>query len=94
MVKLTAYEKETLLLFNEESDAVFISTYNKPLKKKMRKYSNKYPEAMRFISESSDGEAKCEILKERLSISFKPIRKKLTDEEVKEMLSRFGIKNI
>ena len=72
MMKLTKYEKETIILFNEAEDTASICTYNAGLKKRLAAFSGKYPDLCRL--------EKCNVLggvtylmdKSRLSIRFLP----------------------
>lgn len=44
MAKLTKYEKETIILFNEGEDTASIYTYNAGLRKRLALFSKKYPD--------------------------------------------------
>ena len=44
MAKLTKYEKETIVLFNEGEDTASIYTYNAGLRKRLANFSKKYPD--------------------------------------------------
>ena len=44
MAKLTKYEKETIVLFNEGEDTAHIQTYNAGLRNRLAAFSKKYPE--------------------------------------------------
>ena len=43
MAKLTKYEKETIVLFNEGEDTAHIQTYNAGLRNRLAAFSKKYP---------------------------------------------------
>ncbi len=43
MAKLTKYEKETIILFNEGEDTASIYTYNASLRKRLALFSKKHP---------------------------------------------------
>lgn len=43
-MELTPYEKETIILFNEEIDTASVYTHNPKLIKKLKKLSEKYPD--------------------------------------------------
>ena len=43
MAKLTKYEKETIILFNEGEDKANIYTYNASLRKRLALFSKKAP---------------------------------------------------
>ena len=44
MSKLTKYEKETIVLFNEGEDAAHIQTYNAGLRNRLETFSKKHPD--------------------------------------------------
>ena len=48
MAKLTKYEKETIILFNEGEDTAHIQTYNAGLRKRLAAFSKKHPDLCRF----------------------------------------------
>ena len=48
MSKLTKYEKETLVLFNEADEAAHSQTYNAGLRKRLEAFSKKYPDLCRL----------------------------------------------
>lgn len=50
-MKLTKYEKETIILFNEAEDQVDVFTYNVSLKRRLANFSRKYPELCRRKAE-------------------------------------------
>ena len=73
MTRLTKYEKETIILFNEGEDRAKIYTYpDAGLKKRLAVFAKKYPDLCRL------GKIRClrrcfyELAKSRLSIRFLP----------------------
>lgn len=48
MAKLTKYEKETIVLFNEGEDTAHIQTYNAGLRNRLAAFSKKHPDLCRF----------------------------------------------
>lgn len=48
MAKLTKYEKETIVLFNEGEDTAHIQTYNVGLRTRLAVFSKKYPNLCRL----------------------------------------------
>ena len=48
MSKLTKYEKETIVLFNEGEDTAHIQTYNAGLRNRLAAFSKKYPDLCRL----------------------------------------------
>ena len=44
MAKLTKYEKETIILFNEGEGTASIYTFNAGLKKRLALFAKKYPD--------------------------------------------------
>lgn len=45
-MKLSNFEKETIIIFNEAEDTATIDTYNKPLISRMEKLIDKYPDSI------------------------------------------------
>ena len=72
MMKLTKYEKETIILFNEAEDTASIYTYNAGLKKRLAAFSRKYPDLCRLEKSSDLGGVTYVMDKSRLSIRFLP----------------------
>ena len=50
MAKLTKYEKETIVLFNEGEDKATIYTYNAGLRNRLAAFSKKYPDLCNWKS--------------------------------------------
>ena len=61
-------EKFTRIYFNESDSAVDIFTHNSALKRRLRTYCGKYPDAGRLIQEDEFGGAQFEIAKGRFSV--------------------------
>ena len=54
-MKLSGYEKETIILFNEEEAAAEVYTHNAALKQKLRLMSKESPKDCSFIEKNSCG---------------------------------------
>ena len=72
MMKLTKYEKETIILFNEAEDTSSIYTYNTGLKKRLAAFSRKYPDLCHLEKSSDLGGVTYLMDKSRLSIRLQP----------------------
>mgnify|MGYP006967702325 CR=1 FL=1 len=72
MAKLTKYEKETIILFNEGEDTASIYTFNAGLKKRLALFAKKYPDLCRLDMSMGQGGVSYWIDKSRLSIRFQP----------------------
>ena len=48
MAKLTKYEKETIVLFNEGENTAHIQTYNAGLRTRLAAFSKKHPDLCRL----------------------------------------------
>ena len=71
--KLTKYEKETVVLYNQSRDPVNISGYDPALKRRLRAYAVKYPDICRRVDKGKDPEyEEYEIEKDRVSIRLLP----------------------
>ncbi|WP_029201358.1 hypothetical protein [Oribacterium sp. NK2B42] len=68
-MRLTKYEKETIILTSEGDDTYSVYTFNAALKRRLADFAKKYPELCRL--ESEDKKIGCQsyvISKARLSI--------------------------
>ena len=71
--RLTKYEKETVLLYNQSRDPVTIGTYDPGLRRRLREYAARYPELCRRIDQQKYPDyAEYEIQKDRVSIRLLP----------------------
>lgn len=96
MSRLTKYEKETILLTNEGDDFWEVYTFNRPLKRRLKEFSRKYPEHCRLKEEDPKlGCVTYDIDKGRLSIRlnapYSYDRKKIASIQAKK--SGFGSEN-
>ena len=72
MSKLTKYEKETIVLFNEGEDTAHIQTYNAGLRKRLETFSKKHPDLCRLEKSFAQGGVSYVLDKSRLSIRLQP----------------------
>ena len=72
MAKLTKYEKETIILFNEGEDTASIYTFNAGLKKRLALFAKKYPGLCRQEKAHEQGGVSYVLDKSRLSIRLQP----------------------
>ena len=72
MSKLTKYEKETIVLFNEGEDTAHIQTYNAGLRNRLAVFSKKYPDLCRLDKTYEQGGVSYVLDKFRLSIRLQP----------------------
>ena len=72
MSKLTKYEKETIVLFNEGEDTAHIQTYNAGLRNRLAAFSKKYPDLCRLEKTYEQGGVSYVLDKSRLSIRLVP----------------------
>ena len=72
MAKLTKYEKETIILFNEADDEASIYTYNAGLRRRLENFSKKYPDLCRLEKSCEQGGVSYVLEKSRLSIRLQP----------------------
>ena len=68
--RLTKYEKETIILFNEAEPTANIYTYNKALPNRLAKFSRQNPKCARIVTAYPCGAVTYEVDKKRLSIRF------------------------
>lgn len=75
---LTKYERETILLFNEEEDTADVTTYNAALIRKLGKLAEERPQEIKLVDTNTDGGYRYEIPKGWIKVNATLI---LTDEE-------------
>ncbi len=68
--RLTKYEKETIILFNEAEPTANIYTCNKALQNRLAKFSRENPKCARLITACPCGAVSYEVDENRLSIRF------------------------
>lgn len=73
MTRLTKYEKETIILFNEGEDRAKIYTYNAGLRKRLATFSKKYPDLCRLEKNCEQGGVTYILDKSRLSIRLQAV---------------------
>lgn len=87
-MKLTKYEKETIILTSEGDSTVNVYTFNQDLKRRLSKFSQKYPEMCRLVSSIKEGAETYEMDKSRLSFRLVPPyseeRRKTASENAKK----------
>lgn len=72
MAKLTKYEKETIVLFNEGEGTAHIQTYNAGLRNRLAAFSKKHPDLCRLEKTYEQGGVSYLLDKSRLSIRLQP----------------------
>ena len=72
-MKLSKYEEETVVLYNEAQSTASVYTHDPKLKEKLKRLSEKYPDKIVFNTENSSGGVtytvpkKCVLIKEPYS---------------------------
>lgn len=92
IMRLTKYEKETIILTNEKDIFWTVFTYNKGLQRRLMTFTEQHPENCRFKSQNNEGGMTFEIDKGRLSIR---LTAPYTDERRKassEYGKKYGLK--
>ena len=93
MVKLTKYEKETIVLFNEGEDTASIYTYNAGLRKRLANFSKKYPDLCRLEKSCDQGGVSYVLDKSRLSIRLQPPMSEERRKKASENAKQNGFNN-
>ena len=60
-------QKSTVIYFDEDSDIIDVNTHNATLKKRLRKYSEQYPQSCCLLDTDEFGQCQFVIKKGRLS---------------------------
>lgn len=94
MVRLTRYEKETIILTNEEDNFWKVFTYNKGLQRRLVTFAERHPANCQFKSQNNEGGMTFEIDKGRLSVRltapYTAERRKAPSEYAK----KYGVNHI
>ena len=90
MAKLTKYEKETIILFNEGEDTASIYTYNAGLRKRLANFGKKHPDLCRLDMNMGQGGVCYYINKSRLSIRFQPPMSEERRQKASELAKQNG----
>ena len=73
MKKLSKYEKETIINWNEAEDLASVYTFNASLKRRLAEFSRKYPLLCRLERSTPEGSVTYVLDKARLSIRLIPL---------------------
>lgn len=93
MTKLTKYEKETIVLFNEGEDTASIYTYNAGLRRRLAAFSKKYPDLCRLEKSCEQGGVTYILDKSRLSIRLQPPYSEERRRKASEYAKQNGFNN-
>ena len=92
--KLTLAEKETIILWSEADDIVQITTYNRPLIKRLRDAHEKSPELYHLKGPDCYGGFDAEMPRNLLQISFRhPISEERREELAENAKKCFSLKS-
>ena len=72
MTRLSKYEKETIINWNEGEAEASIYTFNAPLKRRLAEFSRKYPLLCRLERSTPEGSVTYVLDKSRLSVRLVP----------------------
>ena len=84
MAKLTKYEKETIILFNEGEDTASIYTYNASLRKRLALFSKKHPDLCRLEKSHEQGGVTYLLDKSSLQPPYSEERRRKASENAKQ----------
>ena len=69
-MRLSDYEKETIILFNEAEDDAEIYTYNSELKDRLKKIASAFPEDVQLMNNHRSGGRTYRVSKRLIHISM------------------------
>ena len=90
MMKLSKYEKETVINWNEAENTASIYTFNADLKRRLAEFSRKYPRLCRLERSTTEGSVTYMIDKSRLSIRLVPPYSEERRAAVREYAKQHG----
>ena len=88
MRKLSKYEKETIINWNEGENIASIYTFNASLKRRLEDFSRKYPLLCRLERSTPEGSATYVLDKSRLSIRLEAF---LQSQDVRRVRQAKGL---
>lgn len=94
MTKLSKYEKETIVLFNEGAAEASIYTFNADLKRRLAEFSQKYPALCRLENATDEGSVTYVLDKSRLSIRLVPPYSEERRAAAREYAKRHGFQPV
>ena len=92
-MKLTKYEKETIVLFNEGEREASVYTHNADLKRRLSSFAEKYPDLCRLERSTSGGSVTYLLDKSRLSIRLLPPYSEERRKAASEYAKKHGFQN-
>ena len=93
MRKLSKYEKETIINWNEADDTASIYTFNADLKRRLAEFSRKYPLLCRLERSTPEGSVTYVLDKSRLSIRLQPPMSEERRRKASESAKQTGFKS-
>lgn len=92
-MKLTKFEKETIILFNEDKDTANIYTFNADLKRRLAGFAKKYPQLCKLEKTSHAGSVSYVMDKSRLSVRLLPPMSEERRRKASEYAKKHGFQN-
>ena len=90
-MRLSKYEKETIILTSEGDEFVSIYTFNASLKRRLAEYSKKYPELAKLIKWTAEGSVTYVLEKSRVSTRLLPPYSEERRRAVHALGKKYGI---
>lgn len=85
-MKLSKYERETIILTNEEDSYYCVYTFNPGLQRRLKIFSEKYPECCYLKDTTKEGSETYIVQKGRLSLNLRPPYTKARIKKVSEII--------
>ena len=92
-MKLSKYEKETIVLFNEGEREASVYTYNADLKRRLAVFAKKYPDLCRLNNSAAEGSVSYLLDKTRLSIRLLPPYSEERRKAASEYAKKYGFQS-
>lgn len=89
-MKLSKYEKETIINFNEAENTASVYTFNADLKRRLAEFSRKYPLLCRLERSTDEGSVTYVMDKSRLSIRLVPPYSEERRAAAREYAKKYG----
>jgi hypothetical protein len=90
-MKLTKYEKETILLTSEGDDTWNIFTFNPALKRKLMDFSLSHPDLCKLKCSTKEGSMTFTVSKQRVSLRLTKPYSEERKQKARERAKKYGL---
>lgn len=90
-MRLSKYEQETIILFNEGEETAHIYTFNSNLKKRLADFAQRYPDLCHLEKSCKYGSETYVLDKSRISIRLQPPYTEERKQKIRTYAKKYGL---